>query len=221
MEEALDERRHGLVGHRFVDEDQPGEIREVGQHGVAGIQQAELVELPRVDIVGDDDTDRFERRSPGDEGIFDHPLDERLGNHGPPVDEAVTVPKMVSVGIGGDWRDAIDHRIRKGTGGADPPCEYGTVTLGGPHRRCSSNVPIAGEIVATEDGDGSQVGDSACLEAGNEPVEGDVRSDDRFGVARFGDGHGDDRRIRPSNDRDERIEIVGHVVVFDDAADDL
>ena len=58
MEEILEERPDRRDRHRIVDEGDPGQRREVGDAGVPGVEQPQLVELPVVDAVVSSDAER-------------------------------------------------------------------------------------------------------------------------------------------------------------------
>jgi hypothetical protein len=72
-------------GDRLVDVDDAGERRQVGNAGVAGVQHAELVELPVVDAVGEEDADVLPAGPSSCEHVFDYPLAERLAYDRPAV----------------------------------------------------------------------------------------------------------------------------------------
>ena len=67
---------------------------------VAGVEQAQLVELPVVDAVGEQRAGVLERRAPGGELVLEHPLPERLGDDGPAIADPRAVAQPRAVGVG-------------------------------------------------------------------------------------------------------------------------
>ena len=62
VEQSLDEVPHLGSRHRLVDERDPGEGAEVRHAGVPGVEDPQLVQLPGVDVVGEQDADVFPSR---------------------------------------------------------------------------------------------------------------------------------------------------------------
>jgi hypothetical protein len=114
------------VGQEEVDEEGvlaylvgvpvPAQVAQVAERLVAGVEQAQLHQLVRLDVGDELDADVLEGRpscGAALEGVLERPLGERLADHRPRVLDAELVGQGGDVLRCGDRGDPVDHRVGK------------------------------------------------------------------------------------------------------------
>ena len=137
--------------HRLVDEPDPLERAEVGHARVPGVEEAQLVQLPVVDPVGDEHAGVLPRRAAGGELVLHDPLAERLRHDRPAVLDAAAGAQPLAVALLRDRRDPVDHRVRERARILDPRGEPVADAGGRGHGGGARGVAVAGQVVAAED----------------------------------------------------------------------
>src|SRR3954468_24343503 len=131
---------------------------------MARVEEPELHELIRFDVVDELRADPFPGRPPERKAVLDDPLAEGLAHDRPAVGKAVLCREALDVGRTRYRRDAIDHRARE----AD--------LVGNPAGEVARRIPQAGmrqhglpqhrtirlDVVAAQDGEWRQSGVAAA-----------------------------------------------------------
>ncbi|CAM3697551.1 hypothetical protein TSOC111612_09585 [Tsukamurella ocularis] len=217
----------------------PQQSGEVSQRLVPRVEEAQLHELVRRDVVDNLHAGVLESRSPGAEGVLEHPLGVRLGHHGPAVVDARPRRDLGAQAVGRRRGDPVDHRVGEAHVLGDPVRKTGIGQAGEGGEGALRDVPVALDVVARHDREG---GDAAVAPPaqglGDVPEDGarrrpllqivpDVRvlGVELAGgrgevVAAFRDGEGDDAGLRRREPLDHGLGIVGAVQVVDDRPDD-
>ena len=71
------------IGHGVGDGVVAGEIAEIGERGMTGVEQSQLHQLERLDVGDELDARGGEIGPARAKAVLDHPLRERLGHHRP------------------------------------------------------------------------------------------------------------------------------------------
>ncbi len=204
------------------------DLGEVRDHLVAGVQDADLLRLVAVDVVGERGAGLVPIRAPCAEFVLDHPLAEVLVGHRGRVVDAEVAHQRQLVRPGGG-HDAIDHGVREGAVGVDP---VGQLRVGQPrerHDRLAQDRAVALQVVAALAGERAGARVAPLLQRRDHRAEGGAG---RLGVggvvddvgvvgvealggrvdviAAFGDGQRDDADGRIGHLRDQRA-----VALFD------
>ncbi len=128
-----------------------GQVAQVAQRLVAGVEQPQLHQLVGLDVVDDLHADPLQRRPPGGEAVLEHPLGERLTHHRPPVVDAEPVREHGPVRVGGHRGDPVHHRVRERDVLLDP---VGQLRVPQPGERADHRVrhrAVALDVVAGHD----------------------------------------------------------------------
>ena len=137
----------GLV-HQAV----PGQVGEVTQALMAGVEQPQLHQLIRCDVLDHQHADFFERGSAVGEVVLEHPRRERLGDHRPlvlDVELRLPVRTMTSGVVTGVMRSTIEfgNLVCSAIHSARPGCDL----LGVGGERLAGDVAVALDVVAGHD----------------------------------------------------------------------
>ena len=130
------------------------EIAEIGQCGVAGVEQPQLHVFERGHVGDELHTGGSKIRAPRGKAIFDDPLRERLGDDRPCVGHAERGCNGRTIGVGGFGNDPVDHRRRKGDLVLDPVSEFARPQSGELRHNALHGMTVGGEVVAGENGEG-------------------------------------------------------------------
>ena len=202
-----------------------GQVPEVAQRLVAGVEQPEFHQLVRGDVVDQQHTCIVERWTPVGERVLQHPRGERFGHHRPLVGDAELVLQRGDHRRGGDRGDPVHHRVREADIGADPlrqrrPRSFGV---------CGEGVPghfaVTLDVVAGHDrrrGYPAVTPSRQCL--GHQAEHVHLAGPDGVAVqidvvAALGDGQRNDPGARGGQQFDDGLGVVGRVLVVDDRAD--
>ncbi len=139
--------------HRVVDEGVCEQAAEPGQTLVAGVEQPQLHQLVRPDVLDDLDVDLLQTRAAGGEVVLDDPLRERLRRDRPLVVEPEPGPQQLTVGVGGDRRDPVHHRVGEGDLVPDPRLEVRVHLTGEPGDGLPGAVTVPLQVVARQHGE--------------------------------------------------------------------
>jgi hypothetical protein len=175
-----------------------------------------------MDAIGEHGADVLPRRPPGGEVVLQHPLAEGFGDDGPAVVDPDVVAQPRAVGVVGDRRDAVDHRVGERAVLPDPCREGATEALGRRQRGAAGSVAVARQVVATEDRERSGGAVAADGKRGGDAIERARRGRcRRLGVPGLGDREREDRgRRRGDEVGDVRVVAPGRRVhEADDRAD--
>ena len=113
-------RTEGVLPHGVADGLLAGGQAKVGEHGMAGVEQAQLGRLPRGDV-GAEQRPGFLPRGPArGEVVLDDPLHEGFGHHGGLVPEAEFTFDGVKVTRRGGRHHPVHHGAREGHVGVQP-----------------------------------------------------------------------------------------------------
>ncbi len=214
-----------------MDELVAGQGRQIGHGRVGCVEEAQLHRLKRLHVVRYHDVKALDREALAAEAILQHPEQERLGHHGPPVRDAHLRLQPRPVGVGGAGRDAIDHAVGKCDVGVDPGRQLDTNTGGLAQRGRPADPAVGLDVVEAHDGQRACPAPAPEIQPSSENAEGRPGAGDwrrrivgPTGVvdriAAFGDRHADDLRIRRGDSVDERTGVGMGVDVVDQAADD-
>src|SRR5580765_2949898 len=107
------------------------------------IEHPQLVQLPVVHTVGEENTDVLESGSVRRERVFEHPLTKWLRDHGPVVVESTLVAQEGAIGVSRLRRDAVDHRVREAAGCLDVANEIVAATRADTRYGLPCNVAVA------------------------------------------------------------------------------
>ena len=225
-----DERRNHLIreeplqialdagkGHRLVHVHDVGERHQIRDRRMARVQHPQLVQLPVVHTVGEDDARVLPARSTGGKSVLDHPLPKRLADDRPGVVNADLVAQPLPVTVLGLRCDAIDHRVRE-RARLDVAHQLRSVAFSHGDDRRAGCVTVAGQVVAAQD---RQRPAGACppgLEPGDDRLDGQIAGHE--GVAALGDRQGKNRHLGIGDALCECAAVTGRERVVDDAADD-
>mmetsp|Transcript_4003 Transcript_4003/g.11401 ORF Transcript_4003/g.11401 Transcript_4003/m.11401 type:complete len:218 (-) Transcript_4003:892-1545(-) len=144
---------------RFVDKRNPKKCRRVAEGGMTTIQDTDLHELPFRDVVNERHVVEQLQLGPAEgEVVFQHPLPVRLAEHRGGVLESQLGLDVQPLLVRRGGRDPIDHAVGTGHVGRHPGGEVG-IDLGGEAEQHAPNDPaVVGDVVATEDGEGTDSG---------------------------------------------------------------
>ncbi len=95
-----DRLRHGLVAVQRT---------QVGEQGMAAVEQSQLGLLPWRDVVGEDRTSQLPRWAGGGEVVGQNPLPKRFRHDQPPVLDPEEGLRLTQVGRRRRRHDPIDH----------------------------------------------------------------------------------------------------------------
>ena len=218
-EEPLEVATHCRDRHRLVDVHDALESHQIGHARVRRVQHPQLVELPVVHVVGEENADVLEARTPVGELVFDHPLPERLGDDRPAVVDADLVAKPRAIVVRGLRSDAVDHRVGERACRLDEAGELGTPRLADRRHRPTRHPAVAGQVVAAQDRQRFPTADSTGVEPARDRLDRRVGLFER--VAPLGDRHRQDGNLRIRNPTRERILVGDREGIVDDAPDDL
>ena len=247
--EPVDERSAGGVGDGVGDRRVPGEEAGVREDRVRAVEQPQLAELPRLDVVDEPGAGALPVGTPGREVARQHPVAERLGDDRCGVEPAVGLD-------GGDAgrlearRDAVDRGADERHGPVDPVEQRAAEQGGDAPDAAAQALAVLRHVVARHDGDGRAAREAAGVECDDEAHERRARPG-TVQAARGGEAASEDAEIggdggvvevggavvpeavadlgdRERDDRDgvigeQLLEAadVGAVVRGDDARDDL
>ena len=139
------------VARRVVHQPVAGQVREVAQALVAGVEQPQLHQLVGRDIVDQQHVDLLERRAAVGEVVLEHPRRERLGRHRPLVlDAEFAFQHGDDVGRG-DRGDAVHHRVGEPGVRAHPLAEARVHAFGVGGERMPGHLAVALDVVARHD----------------------------------------------------------------------
>ena len=113
-------RCKAMVGHGGSDGLMTGEIAEIGQRRVTGVQQPQFHVLERRHIRDHLHARGREIRTSGRKAIFNDPLREWLRHHRPRVGQAESGGNLGPVEVGGLGHDPVHHGRRESHLGFDP-----------------------------------------------------------------------------------------------------
>ena len=205
-----------VVGDGVGDRAVAPQRSEVGQRGVRAVEDPQLHQLVRRDVVGELGAGELPGRPAGREAVLDHPLAERLGDDQPLVVEAAERARPAGgrrrwwPGRSGRPSSWGTRRSRRSTRPARRPPASAGRRQKSPTRPSTTRAVVV-EVVAAQHGDRPGVAVAAALQAPDQPPDRarrcgavDVGADDRVGevepavraaaVALLGDGqrhHGD------------------------------
>jgi len=238
-----DEGVPGGVGEDLVDVLVAGEVGEVGDGRVGGVEETELVHLELLNVVdlGDDlNTDLLERRATVAELVLEHPLHEGLSDHRPGVLESELVEKDSLVLVAGAGSDTVNHAVGEGTVLLNPLGDLGVLQLGEGDAHGAADATVLLHVVAGEDGERLEAGGvaankslvnvaeecagrSLALEVGGKVGVVGLELVCVFvvEVAALCDGHGDDLGVGVSHLGDDLLGVVRSENVLCDAANDV
>ena len=124
------------------------QIAKVGKRLVAGIEQAQLHELVRLDILNNLHADLLERRAAQGEVIFQHPLGKRLAHHGPGIFNAKALGELFDIRGRGHWRDAVYHGVGERHLGGQPVAQLRTAGAGVGAEHTLGDIAVALNVIA-------------------------------------------------------------------------
>ena len=131
-----------------------GEIAEIGERRMAGVEQPQLHQLERLDVGDELDARGGEIGPARGKAILDHPLRERLGHHRPGVTHPECRGDRIAVGIRRFRHDAIDHGAGEGNVIRDPLAEVLRAKCRELRHDPLHGVAVGGEVVAAQHGEG-------------------------------------------------------------------
>mmetsp|Transcript_3230 Transcript_3230/g.12943 ORF Transcript_3230/g.12943 Transcript_3230/m.12943 type:complete len:422 (+) Transcript_3230:917-2182(+) len=156
-------------------------IRHVAQRGVGTIQKAELHELVRRHLVGEEHAvHEVPRGAAVHEVVLDDPLEERLGHHGPAVLDAELFGDERPVVLLRGRRDPIHHGVWEGHLRLDPLHEVGLDLLEEVVHAALDGVSVHRKVVAAHHGDRGDAGSLPPDEHRGDEAEGGLRHGDAF-----------------------------------------
>ena len=149
-EQELGEQR--VLAH-VVHQPVAREVAEVAQRLVAGVEQPQLHQLVRLDVVDDLRAGVLQRRPPEAELVLEHPLRERLAHHRPLVLDAEPLGQSGAVVVGGDRGDAVDHAVGEPHLLLHPLAELRVPQPGERGEAAAGGVAVALDVVAGQHGE--------------------------------------------------------------------
>ena len=152
-----------------------GEIAEIGQRRVAGVEQPQLHVLERRHVRDHLHASGREIRPSGREAIFHDPLRERLRHHRPRIGHAERGRDLRAVDVGGLRHDPVHHGRREGHFGFDPSGEIARSQGGELRHDPPRGMAIGGKIVARQNGEGGDTRIPPPRQRGDEKSDGRAR----------------------------------------------
>ena len=141
---------HRVLGG-LVNQPIPGQVSEVTQALMAGVEQPQLHRLVRRHVVDELDAGLVQRGPAVGEIVLENPHGERLGDHGPGVAHTEFGVQPGDHLGSGDGRDAVDHRVGERGVFAHPLREFGIEPFGVRRERAPGHVPVFHDVVARHD----------------------------------------------------------------------
>ena len=127
------------------------QIREVAETLVAGVEQPQLHQLIRRDVVDHQYVDLLQRRTAIGEIVLEHPRRERFRGHRPLIRDAeLVLHDGDDVGCG-DRGDAVHHRVGEPGVRAHPFTEARMDAIGIGGERVAGHLAVALDVVAGHD----------------------------------------------------------------------
>ena len=205
---------------------------------MAGVEQPQLHQLIRFHVGHDLHAGLLQRRAAVGEVVFEHPLRERLAEHGPLVVDAEPAAELGPIGVGRHRRDAVDHAVREADVAGHPVGQRRIAQPGERGERALAHVPVALDVVAGQHAEGGNAPVAAARQRlGHQPENGarqrsraQVSHDRRIGgieltgdgvevVAAFCDGERHDPGRRRGHLLDRGLGVIGGEQVLDDRPD--
>ena len=139
------------IARRVVHQPVAGQIGEVAQALVAGVEQPQLHQLVGRHVVDEQHVDVLERRAAVGEVVLEHPRRERLGGHRPLVLDAEFACQHGDDVGRGDRGDPVDHRVGEAGVLAHPLGQPRVHAFGVRRERLPGDVSVAFDVVARHD----------------------------------------------------------------------
>lgn len=239
-----EEGGEAIVANNVVDEAVSGEVAEVAQALVGGVEEAELHELVGDDVVNNLDADLVVIGAALGELLLEDPLGEVFADDRPGILVAVLFLDVLTVLVRGLRGDAVNHGVGERDVLLYPGGQLRIDGLGEAQEHLRGDVTVALDVVAAhhckrgdalllagDDGggdeaeEGDETGEVVLLDGldvgGNlRVIELELAGDVVEVVATFGDGQGNDVDGRAGKHRNGVGRIVGSEDVVDDRADD-
>ena len=203
------------------------------------VEQPQLHQLIRLNLVHHLHADLLVLRAPGRKGVLEHPLRVGLADHRPLVLDAEPLPDLGPVGVGGDRGDAVDHGVGKAGLVLDPVAEVRVPQPGERGEHPLAQVTVALQVVTRHDRERGLAALPAAPQCLGDQAERGPRHRARLEIAQHVRvGHvelagdvaevvaalGDRQRHDPGRGRrhplDDRLRIVGREQVLHDGPDD-
>lgn len=239
-----EEGGEAVVVNNVVDEAVAGEVAEIAQALVGGVEEAELHELVGDDVVNNLDADLVVIRATLGELLLQDPLGEVLADNRPGILVAVLFLDVLAVLVGGLRVDAVNHGVGERDVLLHPGRQLRIDGLGEAQEHLRGDVTVALDVVAAhhrergdalllagDDGGGDEAeeGDETGevvlldgLDVGGDlrVIELEIAGDVVEVVATFGDSQGNDADGSVGQHRNGVGRIVGGEDIVDDRADD-
>ena len=152
---------------------------EVGEHRVAGVEQAQLGRLPRGDVGAEQRPGLLPGRPVPGEVVLDDPLHKGFGHHGGLVPEPEFTFDGVKVAVRGGRHHPVHHGAGEGHVGVQPGQQrpgFGVGKGGGERAdQGSGQLPVARQVVARDDGERPGAGQGPLLDAAGDLSDGGLR----------------------------------------------
>ncbi len=222
-----------------VDESVSAEVADVAEGLVARVEQPQLHQLVRGDVVDHLHAGVLERRPTEGERILQRPLGERFRGDGPGVLEVVPCGELVDDVGCGDGGDAIHHRVGELRVVRDPLRQCGILQSRERGEGRPSDVSVPFDVVARHDRERREPAVLATGQGLADESEGGARHGARrqigpYGgvlgvelagggrevVAALGHGERDDAGVGVRELLDHRLGIVRREEVLGDGSDD-
>ena len=206
---------------------------------MTGVEQPQLHQLVGLHVGNDLHAGVFEgQRQAVGEVLLEHPLRERLAEHGPLIVDAEPAAELGAIGFGCLGRDPVDHAVGEPDVAGHPVGQLAIAQAGERGERALADVAVALDVVAGQDAEGGDAPLAAASQRfGHEPENGTrygsgaqvgrdrlVRRIEFTGdgvevVAAFGDGERHDPGRRRGHLLDGGFGIAGREQVLDDRPD--
>ena len=185
-------------------EGKSAEETEVREPLMPGVEQPQLHMLVGLHIVDDLDAGVFVGRTSGGEIVFEHPLEEGLGDDRPGIGDSRVGQQVGPVTIGRGRGDAVDHRIRESHCLTDPLGEFGIDEAGEGREHLRRHFTVLGDVVTRLHGERSDSGFTPGPQ-GRDDVSEDGR---RQLTGAQGLDIGDDRRLVGDELSGDGVDVV-------------
>ena len=188
----------GSLAH-LVHELFAGQDAGIRHRLMRGVQEPQLHQLVRLDVVDHLDANELQGRPAAGEGVLQDPLREGFGVNRPPILDAVLGQHARARLVRRHRRNAVDHRVGERHVLGDPGGEVGVFAPGEAQDRGPRHMPVALDVVAGHHRERWR----ACLPTPRQPG-GDVPENAR-------------RQVRArlqivQRERVARVELAGGVV---------